>query len=81
VWSYQTLGLVCHQPQELQRLIFNNNFFFLQISDLVSQRLLFRMNSSEKLDTPPMFKCNISRETALSLAQDIKVPLSDLLWE
>ncbi|KAJ7100727.1 putative origin recognition complex, subunit 5-like protein [Mycena belliarum] len=51
------------------------------IIELADTCLLHRMSSADKLDGPPNFKCGVSYATASALAQQLDVPLNDLLWD
>lgn len=53
----------------------------VQIMELTSMRLLHRTSPADKLDGPPMFKCGVSYDVALTLARDLGVPLNDLMWD
>ncbi|KAF8196654.1 origin recognition complex subunit 5 C-terminus-domain-containing protein [Mycena galopus ATCC 62051] len=50
----------------------------IELSDI---GLLHRTSASDKLDGPPTFKCGISYSTSYALAQQLEVPLNDLLWD
>ncbi|KAJ7251118.1 putative origin recognition complex, subunit 5-like protein [Mycena haematopus] len=50
----------------------------IELSDI---GLLHRTSALDKLDGPPTFKCGISYSTSAALAQQIEVPLDDLLWD
>ncbi|KAI3619066.1 origin recognition complex subunit 5 [Moniliophthora roreri] len=51
------------------------------IIELTTLGLLHRNTVPEKLDGAPLFKCAISYEAALQLAQQLDVKLHDLLWD
>jgi hypothetical protein len=53
----------------------------LQIIELSDIGLLHRTSAPDKLDGPPTFKCGISYLTSSALAQQLDVPLNDLLWD
>jgi origin recognition complex subunit 5 len=52
-----------------------------KVMQLVSQHLLLRTSSLDRIDGPPMFKCNVALESVLGLAKGLEVGLMDLLWE
>jgi origin recognition complex subunit 5 len=49
--------------------------------ELTAMRFLHRTTHGDRLDGPPMFKCAISYDAALTLAKELKVSLNDLLWD
>ncbi|KAJ6598242.1 origin recognition complex subunit 5 C-terminus-domain-containing protein [Mycena vulgaris] len=49
--------------------------------ELTDAGLLHRISAADKLDGPPTFKCGVSYITASALAQQLDVPLNDLLWD
>ncbi|KAJ7717730.1 putative origin recognition complex, subunit 5-like protein [Mycena maculata] len=51
------------------------------IIELTDIGLLHRTSAPEKLDGPPTFKCGISYLTSSALAQQLDIPLNDLLWD
>ncbi|KAJ7496587.1 putative origin recognition complex, subunit 5-like protein [Mycena latifolia] len=51
------------------------------VIELVDTGLLHRMSAADKLDGPPTFKCGVSYNTTSALAQQLDVPLNDLLWD
>ncbi|KAF5324478.1 hypothetical protein D9611_004546 [Ephemerocybe angulata] len=54
---------------------------YAAIQELTSSRLMHRTTKPEVIDGPPMFKCAISYDLALVLSKEVKVSLSDLLWD
>ncbi|KAJ7097622.1 origin recognition complex subunit 5 C-terminus-domain-containing protein [Mycena epipterygia] len=54
---------------------------YTSIIELADAGLLHRTSSADKLDGPPTFKCGISYMTSAALAQQLDVPLNDLLWD
>ncbi|KAJ7472431.1 putative origin recognition complex, subunit 5-like protein [Mycena galericulata] len=50
----------------------------IELSDI---GLLHRTSATDKLDGPPTFKCGISYLTASALAQQLDIPINDLLWD
>ncbi|KAJ7705585.1 putative origin recognition complex, subunit 5-like protein [Mycena rosella] len=51
------------------------------IIELADTGLLHRMSAADKLDGPPTFKCGVVYNTVSVLAQQLDVPLNDLLWD
>lgn len=49
--------------------------------ELVSAHLLYQTSPRERLDTSPALKCGIGFEEALSLARELGVTLTDILWD
>ncbi|KAJ6551208.1 origin recognition complex subunit 5 C-terminus-domain-containing protein [Mycena capillaripes] len=65
-----------HTDMEIARIGIYNTI--IELSDI---GLLHRTSAPEKLDGPPTFKCGISYTTSSALAQQLDVPLNDLLWD
>ncbi|KAJ7173867.1 origin recognition complex subunit 5 C-terminus-domain-containing protein [Mycena filopes] len=65
-----------HTDIEIARVGIYNTV--IELSDI---GLLHRTSAADKLDGPPTFKCGISYTTASTLAQQLDVPLNDLLWD
>ncbi|KAK1235701.1 hypothetical protein PQX77_001072 [Marasmius sp. AFHP31] len=54
---------------------------YASVMELTTLRLLHRTTAGDKLDGPPMFKCSITHDVALSLAKQLGVKLNDLVWD
>ncbi|KAJ7654418.1 putative origin recognition complex, subunit 5-like protein [Mycena polygramma] len=65
-----------HTDMEIARIGIYNS-----IIELSDSGLLHRTSAPEKLDGPPTFKCGITYLTSSALAQQLDVPLDDLLWD
>ncbi|KAJ7843132.1 hypothetical protein B0H14DRAFT_3456437 [Mycena olivaceomarginata] len=65
-----------HTDMEIARVGIYNTI--IELSDI---GLLHRASAADKLDGPPTFKCGVSYITAKALAQQLEVPMDDLLWD
>ncbi|KAJ7743175.1 putative origin recognition complex, subunit 5-like protein [Mycena metata] len=65
-----------HTDMEIARVGIYNTI--IELSDI---GLLHRTSTAEKLDGPPTFKCGISYKMTSALAQQLDIPLDDLLWD
>ncbi|KAF9269119.1 hypothetical protein L218DRAFT_420523 [Marasmius fiardii PR-910] len=54
---------------------------YASVNELISLHLLHRTSATDKIDGPPMFRCDISLNIALSLAKRLGVTLNELLWD
>ncbi|KAJ7026282.1 origin recognition complex subunit 5 C-terminus-domain-containing protein [Mycena alexandri] len=65
-----------HTDMEIARVGIYNTI--IELSDI---GLFHRTSAAEKLDGPPTFKCGISYKMTSALAQQLDIPLNDLLWD